>query len=369
MKDKHTPRQKKKIGEKLMADFQFKFSTAALLGIVLAMMLCVLLVRLLNSLFQAYDLLPIELKFLVLAVVLGLAVAVILNRAFIRPLAQLAKAMQQVAAGDFTIQLECKSSLSDIKKIYSSFNLMVKALASTETLQSDFVSNVSHEFKTPINAIEGYASLLQDSELPREQQMQYVGKIMFNTKRLSDLVGNILLLSKVDNNSIRPKAAEYRLDEQIRQSVFALERKWTEKNIDFDIEMDEVEYFGYESFMQHVWTNLIDNAIKFNPYGGQIKLRLAKEEDVIRFSVADTGPGIPEDAQASIFRRFYQVDSSHKSEGNGLGLALAKRIVTASGGTIEVVSELGAGACFVVQLPVSVENTAYAAADMEEKEI
>lgn len=369
MKEINTDKRKKKIGEKLMADYQFKFSTAAIIGIVLAVMLCVLLVRLLNSLFNSYNIMPLELKFLVLAVVLGFGVAVILNRAFIRPLAQLAKAMQQVAAGDFTVQLDSKGSLSDIKKIYSSFNLMVEALASTETLQSDFVSNVSHEFKTPINAIEGYASLLQDSELPREQQMQYVGKIMFNTRRLSDLVGNILLLSKVDNNSIRPKATAYRLDEQIRQSIFALERKWTEKNIDFDIEMDEVEYFGYESFMQHVWTNLIDNAIKFNPYGGEIRLRLSREGDNIAFSVADNGAGIPESEQNSIFRRFYQVDSSHKGEGNGLGLALVKRIVTASGGTITVNSEVGKGACFVVKLPSTVENTPYAAANMEEKEI
>lgn len=361
--------QRKKLGRRLMTGFQFKFSTAATVGAVLTVMVSVSMGRILKPSMMELTVSQMELRILLCALVIGVAVAVVLNRAFIRPLAQLADAMQQVAGGDFTIRLEGKQSLSDIKKIYSSFNLMVEALASTETLQSDFVSNVSHEFKTPINAIEGYASLLQDSELPREQQMQYVGKIMFNTRRLSDLVGNILLLSKVDNNSIRPKATEYRLDEQIRQSIFALERKWTEKNIDFDIEMDELAYFGYESFMQHVWTNLIDNAIKFNPYGGEIKLRLSREGDNVTFSVADTGTGIPENERDSIFRRFYQVDSSHKGEGNGLGLALVKRIVTASGGTITVNSEVGKGACFVVKLPVSVENTPYAAANMEEKEI
>lgn len=354
---------------KLIAGFQFKFSSAAALGAIVTVMASFGMVWVLNNVFDVSLGVPTGVRMLIFGVVFGVAIAAILNHAFIKPLTDLAAAMRRVADGNFDTQLECKSTISDIKEVYASFNLMVKALGETETLQTDFVSNVSHEFKTPINAIEGYASLLQDSELPREQQAQYVGKIIFNTKRLSDLVGNILLLSKVNNESIRPKANTYRLDEQIRQSIFALERKWTEKSIDLDIEMDEVEYCGYEGFMMHVWTNLIDNAIKFDSYGGSIRLRLKKDGERVRFTVSDTGPGIAPKEQSRIFTKFYQVDSSHKEEGNGLGLALVKRIVTSSGGNISVESEPGAGATFTVELPLSVKDTPFGKPDTEEENV
>ena len=354
---------------KLIAGFQFKFSSAAALGAIVTVMASFGRVWVLNNVFDMSLGMPTGVRMLIFGVVFGVAIAAILNHAFIKPLTDLAAAMRRVADGNFDTQLECKSTISDIKEVYASFNLMVKALAETETLQTDFVSNVSHEFKTPINAIEGYASLLQDSELPREQQAQYVGKIIFNTRRLSDLVGNILLLSKVNNESIRPKANTYRLDEQIRQSIFALERKWTEKSIDLDIEMDEVEYCGYEGFMMHVWTNLIDNAIKFDSYGGSIRLRLKKDGERVRFTVSDTGPGIAPEEQSRIFTKFYQVDSSHKEEGNGLGLALVKRIVTSSGGNISVESEPGAGATFTVELPLSVKDTPFGKPDAEEENV
>lgn len=354
---------------KLIAGFQFKFSSAAALGAIVTVMASFGMVWVLNNVFDVSLGVPTGVRMLIFGVVFGVAIAAILNHAFIKPLTDLAAAMRRVADGNFDTQLECKSTISDIKEVYASFNLMVKALGETETLQTDFVSNVSHEFKTPINAIEGYASLLQDSELPREQQAQYVGKIIFNTRRLSDLVGNILLLSKVNNESIRPKANTYRLDEQIRQSIFALERKWTEKSIDLDIEMDEVEYCGYEGFMMHVWTNLIDNAIKFDSYGGSIRLRLKKDGERVCFTVSDTGPGIAPEEQSRIFTKFYQVDSSHKEEGNGLGLALVKRIVTSSGGNISVESEPGAGATFTVELPLSVKDTPFGKPDAEEENV
>lgn len=354
---------------KLIAGFQFKFSSAAALGAIVTVMASFGMVWVLNNVFDVSLGVPTGVRMLIFSIVFGVAIAAILNHAFIKPLTDLAAAMRRVADGNFDTQLECKSTISDIKEVYASFNLMVKALGETETLQTDFVSNVSHEFKTPINAIEGYASLLQDSELPHEQQAQYVGKIIFNTKRLSDLVGNILLLSKVNNESIRPKANTYRLDEQIRQSIFALERKWTEKSIDLDIEMDEVEYCGYEGFMMHVWTNLIDNAIKFDSYGGSIRLRLKKDGERVRFTVSDTGPGIAPEEQSRIFTKFYQVDSSHKEEGNGLGLALVKRIVTSSGGNISVESEPGAGATFTVELPLSVKDTPFGKPDAEEENV
>ena len=276
----------------------------------------------------------------------------ILCKIFISPLIKLTNAMNKVADGDFSIQLHCDSRRSDLFEVYESFNTMVKELANTDTLQSDFISNVSHEFKTPINAIEGYASLLQDSSLSQEDQDNYVNKIMFNTRRLSELVGNVLLLSKVSNQSIQPKLSTYRLDEQIRQSILALESRWEKKEIDFDVDMEALEFTGMENLLGHVWTNLIDNAIKFSDFRGEIQLRLFSQSQSVHFSIKNFGTTIPAESIENIFTKFYQCDSSRKSEGSGLGLALVKRIVEESNGSIEVSSSIENGTVFRISLPM-----------------
>ena len=219
-----------------------------------------------------------------------------------------------------------------------------------QVLQMDFVSNVSHEFKTPINAIEGYTMLLQGEELSPDQE-EYVEKILFNTQRLSGLVGNILLLSKLENQNIPMKKTEYRLDEQIRQAFLSLETKWTEKEIGFQVELEEVKYTGNEGLLMHIWMNLLDNAIKFSPAKGTITMFLKQEKNSVKFIVEDEGPGIEEDVKTRIFDKFYQVDGSHKAEGNGLGLALVKRIVDSAGGTIKAENREYGGCRFVVELP------------------
>ena len=259
--------------------------------------------------------------------------------------------MERVAAGDFTVRLDNPGALGEMRDSYAHFNTMTRALAATETLQSDFISNVSHEFKTPINAIEGYAMLMQDAGNDPALQREYADKILLSTRRLSELVNNILLLSKVDNQTMPLEKHPYRLDEQLRRAILLLERKWTQKQIEWDVDMDEATYTGNESLMLHVWVNLLDNAIKFDPVGGEIRLRLHCESTRIRITVSDNGPGIPKDQQNAIFERFYQADGSHKSEGNGLGLALARRIVRMCGGEISVSSEPGKGSCFTVELP------------------
>lgn len=225
-----------------------------------------------------------------------------------------------------------------------------KELRATEVLQMDFVSNVSHEFKTPINAIEGYTMLLQGEELSPDQE-EYVEKILFNTQRLSGLVGNILLLSKLENQNIPMKKTEYRLDEQIRQAFLSLETKWTEKEIGFQVELEEVKYTGNEGLFMHIWINLLDNAIKFSPSKGTITMFLKQEQDSVKFILEDEGPGIEDDVKSRIFDKFYQVDGSHKAEGNGLGLALVKRIVDSAGGTIKAENREYGGCRFVIELP------------------
>ena len=286
---------------------------------------------------------------IIFSVAIGVAVSITVNIFLLRPIVRLNSAMKKVAEGDFSVRLHTKSSITEIRESYQSFNLMVQALNATETLQSDFVSNVSHEFKTPINAIEGYAMLLQGTPSPQEQR-SYAERILLNTRRLSTLVGNILLISKVENHVIQTTPNVFRLDEQIRQAVLLFEPQWVEKDLDIDVDLEEITYTGQEGLLQHVWSNLIGNAVKFNPPGGLLKIRLYRENAQIVFSVEDTGPGIPEHQQALIFHKFYQSDSSHKQEGNGLGLALVLRILDSCSGDISVSNREDGGACFTVKL-------------------
>ena len=287
---------------------------------------------------------------LVISLVVGILVTGFLSRLFFNPIKRLRLAMDKVAKGDFTIQLQSKSTSREIKQIYSGFNLMTQELRSTEVLQTDFVSNVSHEFKTPLGAIEGYATLLQDCENLTPQQQAYVEKIVFNTKRLSSLTGSILLLSKLENQQIPTGHTAFSLDEQIRQTIVAMEPAWSGKDIELDVEMDAVEYFGNEALMRHVWSNLLSNAIKFSPEAGIIRITLTRQNKQLIFRIRDHGPGISDEARKHIFNRFYQADSSHKQEGNGLGLALVDKILNLEKGNISVENCLGGGCEFTVTL-------------------
>ena len=193
---------------------------------------------------------------------------------------------------------------------------------------------------------------MQDHQQSQAEQDVYIEKILFNTHRLSTLTGNILLLSKINNQSIHPQRTVFRLDEQVRQAIVALEQKWTEKGIDFDVELDKISYSSYESLLIHVWSNLIDNAIKFDPHGGMIALRLWQEEGFAVFTIDDNGPGVTPEDQERVFHKFYQSDSSRVMDGNGLGLPLVKKIVEFSGGTVTLENLPAAGCRFTVRLPL-----------------
>lgn len=301
--------------------------------------------------------LPIFVWAMVFSGTIGVAVTNHMTKMLIDPIAKLRSAMREVADGDFKVEAKCESRIQDVQDIYDSFNSMVRELSTTETLQTDFISDVSHEFKTPINAIEGYASLLEGEPSPEEQRA-YVEKILFNTRRLSALTGNILLLSKLSNQSILPQKTQFRLDEQIRQAIVALEQKWSEKGLGFEVELAETPFFGYESLLPHVWTNLIGNAVKFSPKGGEIRIKMMRTEGAVVFTIEDDGPGIVPGDEEHIFTKFYQSESSHGMEGNGLGLALVRQIVEMSGGSVDV-RNLEAGGCrFTVRLPLEQEKGA-----------
>ncbi len=291
--------------------------------------------------------------FAIISLVIGSILTSFLSRMFFEPIRELGRAMSKVAAGDFEVQMEVKPTTSrEIRDIYHGFNMMTQELRNTEILQTSFVSNVSHEFKTPINAIEGYSMLLQGSEDLSDQQQAYVEKIIFNTQRLSTLAGNILLLSKIENQSISTNQSRFRLDEQIRQSILSLEAAWEAKDLEFDVDLERLEYYGNENLLYHVWSNLIGNAVKFSPQDGLIRIRLYAQAQKLHFVIEDQGPGIQPEALRHIFDKFYQADSSHKEEGNGLGLALVKRILSIEGGTADAQNLPDGGCAFHVTLPI-----------------
>ena len=344
--------QQKKSGNSKLLNIRLLFILVSMAEIIGTLLLSGLLSWLSKMIFNRVFEIPDIIWLLIFSVIIGVTVSIVINIILLRPVVKLSKAMKQVASGDFGIRLRADSQIQEIRDSYASFNLMVQELENTETLQTDFVANVSHEFKTPINAIEGYATLLQGGSDAMPQK-DYVDRILLNTMRLSTLVGNILLLSKVSNNAIPVAKTTYRVDEQIRQAILLLEPRWTEKNVEFDVDLDEVVWNGPESLMHHVWNNLIGNAIKFGPADGTVSIKLKQTDGRFCFSVSDQGAGVPEEERKRIFHKFYQLDSSHKQEGNGLGLALVKQIVDSCGGMIEV-DNLPEGGCqFSVELPMS----------------
>lgn len=323
--------------------------------LILSDLLLVLLISWIVAKLGKYLNLPVDIPdllwFYAVSILLGGSIAFYLSNLFLKPLVNLSLAMRQVAQGDYSVRLNTEKGLKEIRAINANFNLMAKELGATEILQTDFVSNVSHEFKTPISAIEGYATLLQGREdTLTEDQNLYIEKILTNTHRLSTLVRNILLLSKIDNQAIVTGQSRFRLDEQIRQAIVIQEPEWVRKDIDFDVELDEVVFYGNENLLFHVWSNLLSNAIKFSPAESQIRLSLEEKDGRIVFVIEDEGCGISQEEIKHIFDKFYQGDNSHKEEGNGLGLALVGKILKVSGGEIRVANREGKGCRFTVIL-------------------
>ena len=333
---------------------RFSLRTRLTVLVTLEMLVCVLfaygLDLLLNDVLSLGWEVPLELEMVGSCLLIGILVTSQLSRYFFNPIKKLRSAMDKIAEGDYSVRLEDKSNSKEIMEIYTGFNLMAHELSVTEILQTDFVSNVSHEFKTPITAIEGFSVLLQESENLDEDQLDCIHKILFNSRRLSSLLGSILLINKLENQQVSTKQSKYRLDEQIRQSVVALEPAWEQKNIELDVDLERTHYCGNEAMMRHVWDNLISNAIKFTPENSTVKIRLSAEREHLTVRIADQGPGLSEETQKHMFDKFYQGDTSHKQDGNGLGLSLVKRILAIEQAEIYAENLPEGGCCFTVKL-------------------
>jgi len=296
-------------------------------------------------------LLPI-IMLLIISVVVGTVVSFMISRVPLKPLRRVIDAINRLAAGDFSARLNF-SGRSSFTELSSSFNRMAEELGGIEMLRSDFVDSFSHEFKTPIVSIKGFAEELKHDDLAPEQRQEYLDIIIHESSRLAQLATNVLNLSRVEKQAILASRTRFDLTEQVRRCILLFENKWEERGLKLTVELDEVTLEGDEELLSQVWLNLIDNAVKFTPEGGSVEIRLHARENNALFVIRDDGYGIPEEAQRHIFDKFYQGDPSHAAAGNGLGLSIAKRVVTLHGGFIRCKSEEGAGTEFTVELPLN----------------
>lgn len=287
--------------------------------------------------------------FLGFCILLGTSLTAFLSKKALNPIRTVIDATHKVADGDFTVQVNIKG-IGELEELSQSFNKMTQELSGIETLRSDFVNNFSHEFKTPIVSLRGFAKLLKENNLTEEERQEYLDIIITESERLAALSTNVLALSKYENLEIITDKAPFRLDEQIRKTIVLMEPKWAAKEININVELDEVTYSGNEDLTQQIWLNLLDNAIKFSNGGGLIQIALTKTKEEICFIIQDNGSGMDEHTKAHLFDKFYQGDTSHSKSGNGLGLALVKRIVQLCHGEIYVESEKDCGSIFIVRI-------------------
>ncbi len=271
----------------------------------------------------------------------------------LKPIKRLIVKLKQLARGDFNTRIQFGFPLDKhptFIELSESFNTMAEELENTEILRSDFINNFSHEFKTPIVSLAGFAKLLKRGDLTEEQRNEYLEIIEEESLRLSYMATNVLNLTKVENQTILTDVTSFNLSEQIRSSILLLEKRWTKKKIEFSIEFDEYIIRANEELLKQVWINLIDNAVKFSPEYGLIVIKIAEQEQNYKIILANAGSEIPIESRDKIFNKFYQADESHSTEGNGVGLAIVKRIVTLHKGDISVDCKNGI-TTFIVELP------------------
>ena len=268
-----------------------------------------------------------------------------------KPIEEITKVTEQVAKGNFDVSIDTKGFRNEMYDLGVNLNTMISQIKSIEVMRSDFVSNVSHEFKAPLSAIQGYVTLLSSPALSMEKRMEYFTLLAQSVAQMSGLVDNVLRLSKLESSTQTPKKEPFRLDEQLRRSVLMFEKTWIEKNLEPELELPDCTYNGNEELLGQMWINLIGNAVKFSETGGKFGVKIEDSDSFVKVSVYDNGIGMSEEVRQHVFEKFYQGDTSHKEKGNGLGLALVKSICTLTGCDISVQSELNKGSMFTVTLP------------------
>ena len=275
-----------------------------------------------------------------------------------RPVRRILDATERIARGDFKARVEIEHThdkYNEFDVIAENLNAMAAELSKSEVMKNDFISNVSHEMKTPLAIIGSYAKALEDPTLDHESRERYTKTLVSTSKRLSELVSNILKLNKLENHQLKIDEQRINLTEMLSQAILNFEEKIEEKNLNLDVDLSDVYVVSSAAFLEPVWNNLISNAVKFTEPGGTIGVKLTSRDGCAVVSVSDTGCGMTKEVGMRIFEKFYQGDNSHSAEGNGLGLALVKRVIDILGGEISVTSQLGHGSTFTVVIKGGVE--------------
>lgn len=323
-----------------------------LLSLVIAIILALALSSLGVLSFSGSNFSPFVFMALVSAAV-GLLLTLLTRKVPLTPINTLINGMNRLKSGDFKTRLEFKGKLRNhpiALELSDSFNTMAQELENTEILRTDFINNFSHEFKTPIVSIAGFAKLLRRGNLSEQQKEEYLEIIEEESLRLSTLATNVLALSRIKNQTILTDVSRFNLSEQIRDCVLLLEEKWSCKNLSFELDFDEHCISANQELLKQVWINLLDNAIKFSPLTGEIKIAIEEQENSITVSITNYGEDIPADKLDKIWNKFYQSDESHASLGNGIGLAIVKAIAELHKGCVTAESANGLS-CFKVKLP------------------
>ena len=288
---------------------------------------------------------------MLISTLVAIPISSVVSKRSAKPLQDMVQATKSISKGDYSVRVE-ESGAWDVYDLLHSFNQMTAELGSTEMMRNDFINTFSHEFKTPIVSIRGFAKRLKNENLSPEKRKEYLEYIAEESEQLSNLASSVLLIARYDNQKLVAERSEYDLDEQIRNCVLRMETVWSAKNITFEVDLPKLTYVNNVEMMEHVWMNLISNAIKFSHAGGHIFISSSQTEANISVTIRDEGIGISPSEIGHIFDKFYQADTAHSSVGNGLGLSLVHRIIQLSGGSISAKSEVGKGTEFTVTLPL-----------------
>lgn len=290
--------------------------------------------------------------FIIASIFIGTLIATIFSRIPLKPVHILIDGMTNLSKGNYDVTIKLGKRNPVGKELTKTFNLLASELSQTEVLRTDFINNLSHEYKTPIVSILGFSKILQKTALSAEQQ-EFVDIIVSESSRLTNMTTNMLALSKIENQHILTDISTFNISEQIRESIILLEKKWSDKNIDIEADFGEFTIEGNQELLKQVWINLMDNSIKFSPENGKVSFYIIEKDNQLQITIANTGPMIPEDIQKRIFNKYWQEDLSHASEGTGIGLSISKKIIELHQGSIRVNSN-EERTKFIVFLPIKI---------------
>lgn len=338
----------------------YKLSNMFFIGLIYSLIITIIIISFISFLLIKLDIVNINYEntpriyYEFGAIVLGTSlirtfVSGIICMILIKPINDLVNGLDSLSVGNYDTRVNLGKGRA-FTRLANSFNKLATELQNTEMLRSDFVNNFSHEFKTPIVSIRGFAKLLQKDNLPIEKQKEYLEIIVNESTRLSHMATKVLELTKLENQTILTDVSKFNLSEQVRRTIVLLEREWSKKNIEMNIDFDEHEIFANEGLLEHVWINLLENAIKFSPINSEIGITIREDDEFVRVSVRNHGDLIGDNEQNRIFNKFYQIDKSHSTSGNGIGLAIVKKIVELHEGSVDV-KVVGTENVFCVNLP------------------